>query len=185
MGTAFRGRAIIKFLFWAVATTVVFTYAISFYRSGQMAHWYYFKASADGYALNTRLVVDASPKQPITLEVGTFTVVDGLRAVLVHKGDILPDGATGVIDRQTVKKGRRAKLVGDRLLVLVPWELKESKGFTYRDEFTHKNVKTNPMSGVWNVVMVGLIGLCLGYLAEGFTDMVGLRFQKIDHTVGH
>jgi hypothetical protein len=33
--------------------------------------------------------------------------------------------------------------------------------------------------------MVGLIGLCLGYLAEGFTDFIGLKFQKIDHTVGH
>ena len=26
--------------------------------------------------------------------------------------------------------------------------------------------------------MVGLIGLCLGYLAEGFTDLIGLKFQK-------
>ena len=76
-------------------------------------------------------------------------------------------------------------LDGGRLKVSVPWEWHEKKGFRYKDSFTHKNVKTNPLSGVWNLVMVGLIGLCLGYLAEGFTDMLGWKFKKIDHTVGH
>jgi len=33
--------------------------------------------------------------------------------------------------------------------------------------------------------MVGLVGLCLGFLAEGFTDVLGFKFQKIDHSVGH
>jgi hypothetical protein len=29
------------------------------------------------------------------------------------------------------------------------------------------------------------VGLCLGFLAEGFTDVIGLKFRKIDHSVGH
>ena len=180
-----RARSVIKFLFWAAAAACVLWYCIHFYTSGKMVHWYYYQAKADGYAVNTKLFMDATPENPALLEVGSFTALDGLKAVRVKKGDILPDKTTGVIGTDTVEKGRRAKIEGGRLAVLIPWELKEAKGFKYKDTFTHKNVKTNPLSGVWNLVMVGTIGLCLGYLAEGFTDMVGLKFKKIDHHVGH
>ena len=180
-----RRRGLIKFLFWSVATVVVFTYAISTYRSGQMVHWYYFKAKADGYAVSPKLFADATPQNPATLAVGAFEDVHGLRAVPVKRGDVLPLGAMGVIDLATVDEGKRVKLERDSLVVMIPWQLKEAKGFMFRDEFTHKNVQTNPISGVWNVVMIGLIGVCLGYLAEGFTDLLGLKFEKIDHTVGH
>jgi hypothetical protein len=185
MGLSFRRRASIKFAFWALVTVVVFTYAISTYRSGQMVHWYYFKAKADGYALNTRLVSDATPQNPATLAIGNFEDVSGLRAVAVRNGDVLPEGATGVIDLATIAEGRRARLSGSSLIVMIPWQLVESKGFMYRDEFTHQNVQTNPQSGVWNVLMIGAMGLSLGYLAEGFTELLGLRLKKIDHTVGH
>ena len=180
-----RMRAAIKFLFWAVATVLVFTYAIHFYRSGKMVHWYYYKAKADGFAVNTRAFQDATPEKPAVLTIGDYSTLDGLKATAVKKGGILPAGTMGVIDLQTVQEGKRVQLDGDQLKVLIPWQFKEAKGFKYKDSFTHKNIRTNPLSGVWNLVMVGLIGLCLGYLAEGFTDFVGLKFQKIDHTVGH
>lgn len=185
MGLSSRHRAWIKFVFWTLTTVVVFSYAISTYRSGQMVHWYYFKAKADGYALNTRLVANATPENPATLAVGTFENVNGLRAVAVKKGDVLPEGATGVIDLVTIAEGKRVKLSNSSLIVMIPWQLVESKGFMYRDEFTHQNVQTNPRSGAWNVLMIAAIGLSLGYLAEGFTELLGLRLKKIDHTVVH
>lgn len=180
-----RMRGTIKFLFWAAAAAGVFWYAIGFYRSGKMVHWYYYQAKADGYAVNARAFMDATPEKPALLEIGDFGTLDGLQAKLVKKGEILPSNTTGVIALDLVEQGRRVALDGGRLKVSVPWEWHEKKGFRYKDSFTHKNVKTNPLSGVWNLVMVGLIGLCLGYLAEGFTDMLGWKFKKIDHTVGH
>lgn len=180
-----RGRAAIKFIFWATATVLVFAYCIRFYRSGTMVHWYYYKAKADGFAVNTKMFKDATPEMPALLDVGDYGVLDGLKATPVKKGDVLPTGATGVIDLKTVEDGKRVQLLEGKLKVLIPWQFKEAKGFKYKDSFTHKNIRTNPVSGVWNLVMVGLIGLCLGYLAEGFTDLIGLKFHKIDHTVGH
>lgn len=180
-----RTRAVIKFLFWGVAACLVFAYAIHTYRSGKMVHWYYFQAKADGFAVNARAFMDATPDHPAYVEIGDFPVLDGLKARAVKAGDILPRGATGVISEEMLKEGRRVSLEGNRLKVSVPWEMKEKKGFKYKDSFTHKNIRTNPWSGLWNIVMVGLVGLCLGYLAEGFTDMLGLKFKKIDHSVGH
>jgi hypothetical protein len=178
-------RAATKFIFWALATVLVFAYAIHFYRSGKMVSWYYYKAKADGFAVNTRAFSDATVEHPAVLAVGEFSSLDGLKATPVKKGDRLPTGATGVIDLKTVGESKRVRLDGGRLMILIPWQFKEAKGFKYKDSFTHKNIATNPLSGVWNLVMVGLIGLCLGYLAEGFTDFIGLEFKKIDHTVGH
>ena len=67
------------------------------------------------------------------------------------------------------------------MIVTVPWEIKESKGFKYKDRFIHKGVKTNPWSGVWNVAVVIGLGLCLGLMAEGATDLFGLEIKKIEH----
>jgi hypothetical protein len=180
-----RTRSIIKFVFWAAASAGSFWYAVHFYTSGRMVHWYYYQAKADGYAVNARAFSDATPERPAVLTVGDFQALDGLQARAVKKGDVLPEGATGVISLETLQEGRRAILEEGRLAVKVPWELKQAKGFKYKDTFTHKNIKTNPLSGLWNIVMVGLIGVCLGYMAEGFTDMLGLKFKKIDHSVGH
>lgn len=185
MPRRFETKAVIKFCFWAVATFFVLWYAIHFYTSGKMVHWYYYQANEEGYAVNSRLFADATVDKPAYLAIGDFKKLEDLQAVHVKKGDILPEQTTGVIGMDIVEKGRRATIEGDKLKVMIPWEWKESKGFKFKDAFTHKNIKTNPLSGVWNLVMVGLIGICLGYLAEGFTDMMGLKFQKIDHTAGH
>jgi hypothetical protein len=185
MHRKFRVRALVKFLFWVVATTVVVAYAINTYRSGQMVRWYYFQSKADGYAVNATAFQQATRENPISLIIGEYADVSGLRAVRVTKGSRLPEGANGVIDLATVEKGDRVRVDAGRLVVAVPWQIKEAKGFKFRDGFTHKNIRTNPLSGLWNLVMVGLVGLCLGFLAEGFTDLIGLEFQKIDHSVGH
>ena len=185
MHTESRTRALIKFLFWTVATIAVGTYAINAYRSGQLVRWYYFQSKADGYAVNTKAFEQATREHPVSLTVGDFSDVGGLRAERVTKGGRLPEGTNGVIDLATVDEGTRVRIVDGRLVVAVPWLIKEAKGFKFRDGFTHKNIRTNPYAGVWNLVMVGLVGLCLGFLAEGFTDLLGLRFQKIDHSVGH
>jgi hypothetical protein len=185
MHTQFRGRALIKFLFWAVSTVLVFAYAISTYRSGQMVRWYYFQAKADGYAINAKAFEQATRENPVSLVIGEFADVAGQRAVRVAKGSRLPQGTNGVIDLATVDAGDRVRLDGGQLVVTVPWQIKEAKGFKFRDGFTHKNIRTNPWAGLWNLVMVGLVGLCLGFLAEGFTDVLGLKFEKIDHSVGH
>jgi hypothetical protein len=178
-----RERAALKFLAWLLVSAALFGYAINEYASGAMLRWYYYQAKADGYAVNARAFAEATPAHPAALQIGAFTRVDGLRAVRVRAGDRLPEGATGVIDADTVRKGMRARLDGDHLLVLVPWEVRESNGFTFRDGFAHKNIRANPLSGVWNLVMVLLMGLSLGLMAEGFTDLLGVRLQKSDHTV--
>jgi ABC-type dipeptide/oligopeptide/nickel transport system permease subunit len=49
----------------------------------------------------------------------------------------------------------------------------------------HKGIQTNPWAAVWNVVMVITIGLSLGFMAEGLTDALGMRFEKISHFQGH
>ena len=59
--------------------------------------------------------------------------------------------------------------------------MKEAKGFKFKDTFKHKGVETWPWSGVWNVLIVALLGLSLGLMAEGFTDMLGLKLEKIQH----
>lgn len=83
MHTQSRGRALIKFLFWTIATIVVFAYAINTYRSGQLVGWYYFQARADGYAINAKAFEQATPENPVSLVVGDFPDVTGLRAVRV------------------------------------------------------------------------------------------------------
>jgi hypothetical protein len=185
METQSRGRALIKFLFWMVATVLTFSYTINTYRSGQLVRWYYFQAKADGYAINAKAFEQATRERPVSLAVGDFPDVRGLRAARVTKGSRLPEGTNGVIDLATVDAGDRVRLDGGQLVVTVPWQIKEAKGFKFRDGFTHKNIRTNPWAGLWNLVMVGLVGLCLGFLAEGFTDVLGLKFEKIDHSVGH
>ena len=89
----------------------------------------------------------------------------------------------GIIDEKTVKEGKRVALDGSTLKVMVPSQIKESKGFKYKDTFKHKGIRTNPWSGAWNVAMVLCLGLALGLVAEGFTDLLGMKIEKIQH--GH
>jgi hypothetical protein len=178
-----RGKAAFKFCFWLVISAALFGYIIWTYNSGQMIQWYYYTASLDGYAVDANRFVNADKKNPALLNIRKQNEVDGLVAVPVSKGDRLPRNANGVISRDEIKTGKRAIVQGENIKVMVPWQIKETKGFKFKDTFKHKGIKTNPWAGAWNVLMVLSLGLSLGLLAEGFTDLLGLKIHKIQH--GH
>jgi hypothetical protein len=180
-----RGRAVVKFGFWALVTVVLFGVAWRSYTSGQMAAWYYYQASADGYAVNSNTFEDATAEVPAMLQVGSFERIEGLQAVPVREGDRLPANANGLILTSVMEEGKRARLEGDTVVVTQPWKIAESKGFKYKDTFKHKGVRTYPWAAVWNVAMTLGIGLALGFMAEGFTDLIGIKLEKIRHFEGH
>ena len=178
-----RRKAAFKFCFWLAATVALFGYIIHSYTSGQMIQWYYYTASLDGYAVNANLSMSATKEKPVVLNITKQDEVNGLVAVPVAKGDRLPKNANGVISLAELKSGKRAVLEGQTIKVTVPWQIKETKGFKFRDTFKHKGVRTNPWSGAWNVAMVLGLGLSLGLLAEGFTDLMGMKIGELQH--GH
>jgi hypothetical protein len=181
MAEAMRGRAVIKFVIWTILSVALIYYAFSTYNSGQMVTWYYYRAAMDGYAVNVSAFQDATHEKPAMLQIGSFPKIEGLQAVLVKKGDRLPRNANGVIGTKVLKDGKRAKVEGNFIKVTVPSEVQEKSGFKYKDTFKHKGIQTNQWSGVWNVAVVIALGLCLGLMAEGFTDMMGYRIKKIQH----
>jgi len=183
MAETHRGKAAFKFCFWLAASVALFVYIIHSYTSGQMIQWYYYTASLDGYAVEANLFMGATKDKPVLLSIANQDEVKGLVAIPVAKGDRLPKNANGVISLSELKSGKRVALEGQTIKVTVPWQIKEAKGFKYKDTFKHKGVKTNPWSGAWNVAMVLSVGLSLGLLAEGFTDLVGIKIEKIQH--GH
>jgi hypothetical protein len=176
-----RRRGIVKFSFWTLVSTAVIVFTVRSYTSGQMAEWFYHRASLGGYAINADAFKNATKDQPALLAVVQGDAVQGLQAVRVEKGQRLPRNSNGVIADDVLSKGKRAALAGATLKVLVPWETKEAKGFKFKDTFKHKGILTWPWGGVWNVVIVALLGLSLGLMAEGFTDMLGLKLKKIQH----
>lgn len=171
----------IKFVFWLAVSVGLFYYAFHSYSTGQMVSWYYYETKTDGYAVHSAYFKDATKEKPAVLQIGKFDKIEGLQAVLVKKGDRLPQNADGVISSKMIKEEKRAKLEGETIKVLVGSEVKDAKGFKYKDTFKHKGVETNPWSGAWNVVMVLAIGLSLGLMAEGFTDIMGLKLEKGHH----
>jgi hypothetical protein len=180
-----KTRGAIKFVVWTIASVAMIYFVFHSYNSGQMVRWYYYQTKVDGYAINVNSFKDATKERPAVLEIQPGAQkIEGRVAVPVKKGDRLPEGANGVIDKKVLEAGKRAKVEGDKLIVLVPWEIKESKGFKYKDTFIHKGVETNPWSGVWNVAVVIALGFSLGLMAEGLTDMLGWKIKKIDH-YGH
>jgi len=178
-----RGKAAFKFCFWLVASVALFGYIIYTYNSGQMIQWYYYTASLDGYAIDANQSMNATKDKPAVLSIRKQDQVDGLVAIPVSKGDRLPKSANGVISLAEVKSGKRAVVQGETIKVTVPWQIKEAKGFKYKDTFKHKGIRTNPWAGIWNVAMVLTLGLSLGLVAEGFTDLMGYKIEKIQH--GH
>ncbi|MFH0901491.1 MAG: hypothetical protein V2A73_12765 [Pseudomonadota bacterium] len=185
MGGPTRVRAAIKFLFWVAASTGVVGLVVHSFRSGQMTGWYYHRSSVDGYAIDADGIGEATKEHPVVLGIGDFAQIDGLQAVPVKKGQRLPRNANGVIAETILKEGRRATLEENQIVVRIPWEVKQAKGFKFKDTFKHKGVKTNPWSAPWNVGIVFALGICLGFMAEGFTDLLGMRIQKIKHFEGH
>jgi hypothetical protein len=176
-----RKRGIVKFTFWAIIAACVTIGTVRSYTSGQMVAWFYHRAAESGYAINVNTFKQASKDNPASLRIVGAAEIDGPVAVRVRKGDLLPRNANGVISDQTLAKGKRALVTGSVLKVLVPWEIKEAKGFKFKDSFQHKGIETWPWSGVWNVLIVLLLGISLGLMAEGFTDMLGIRIEKIQH----
>jgi hypothetical protein len=181
MAEAMKGRAIIKFVIWTILSVVLFAYAWSTYRSGQMVTWFYYRAATDGYAVNESYFKDATKEKPAMLQIGNFQKIEGLQAVLIKKGDRLPGNADGIISSKILKEGKRAKVEGNTLKVMIPSQIQEKSGIKYKDTFKHKGVQTNPWSGVWNVAVIVALGFSLGLMAEGFTDMMGFEIKKIKH----
>ena len=178
-----RRKRVFKFSFWLIVSAGLFLYIVRSYTSGQMINWYYYTASLDGYAVDANLSMNATKDNPVMLNVAKQDEIKGLMAIPVAKGDRLPKNANGVISLAEIKTGKRVALEGQTIKVTVPWQIKESKGFKYKDTFKHKGIKTNPWSGAWNVAMVLCLGLSLGLFAEGLTDLMGMKIEKIDH--GH
>ncbi|MEN6440471.1 MAG: hypothetical protein ABFD97_18000 [Syntrophobacter sp.] len=179
-----KTKGTIKFLVWGILAVALVYYTWHSYSSGQMITWYYWEANQDGYAINADTFRNATKEKPAVLEIGSFAAISGLQAVKVKKGDRLPQNCNGIISEKIIKEGKRATLDGNSLKVTVPTETKEAKGFKYKDSFKHKGIHTNPWSGVQNLFMVIGMGLTLGYMAEGFTDMMGIKLQKIKHYEG-
>ena len=179
--TASRQRGIVKFIFWALVASAAIVFTVRSYTSGQMIEWFYHRSSISGYAVNADAFKGASKDKPALLQVTKGDTVDGLQAIRVEKGQLLPRNSNGVISDEVLAKGKRAAIAATTLKVFVPWEMKEAKGFKFKDTFKHKGIVTWPWVGVWNVLVVALLGLSLGLMAEGFTDMFGLKLEKIRH----
>jgi hypothetical protein len=178
-------RGTIKFLFWTAVACALVVVAVRSHISGQMAAWYYHTASEDGYAINAHTFKDATKSKPAVLEIGQFQRIEGLQAVPMKKGERLPANANGIISADVLKRGRRATLQGNQISVTVPFQIQEKSGFKFKDGFTHKGIRTNPWAALWNIVMVTGLGLSLGFMAEGFTDVLGIKLEKIRHFEAH
>ncbi|MHB1416642.1 MAG: hypothetical protein ACYC1C_15450 [Chloroflexota bacterium] len=176
-----RTRNLIKLAFWSLATAIVFGYAINTFVGGGLTGMYFYKAKADGYAIHYGTVENATPAQPVLLTVTDSSVVEGNQAVPVKKGDLLPANTSSVISQAEVEDGRRVKLEDGQLAVLIPWEVTTSHGVASKESLRNKNIETDPMGGVWNLVMVMLMGLCLGLLGESVTDVMGIKVKKTAH----
>jgi hypothetical protein len=176
-----RVRGTIKFIVWTLLSIGMIYFTWHSYDSGQMIEWYYYQSKSDGYAINADRFKDATKEKPVVLEIAKVGEITGLQAVPVKKGDRLPKGCNGVITKKDLEEGKRVALVGETIKVSIPTQVKEAKGFKYKDTFKHKGVMTNQWSGAWNVTVVILLGLCLGLMAEGFTDMLGFKLKKIKH----
>jgi hypothetical protein len=180
-----KGRAAVKFGFWTILAAAMFVLVAHLHMSGRFARWYYFKASADGYAVNADSFKNANEKEPAYLEIGKFERIEGLQAVEVKKGDRLPELANGIIGKDVLEKGERAALEGTRIKVIKPFKIEDAKGFKFKNTFKHKGVKTDPWAAPINVFLVIGLGLTLGFMAEGFTDLIGIKVEKIHHFEGH
>jgi hypothetical protein len=180
-----RKRAAIKLGFWTLVAAALIGVIVQAFVSGQMAAGFYYKAAGDGYAVDADTFRDATAAEPAVLKVGRFEAIDGPVAVPVKKGDRLPARANGIILADVIAKGKRAALDGETVRVTIPWEIQQAKGFKFKDTFKHKGIATNPWAAVWNVFMVLTLGLALGFMAEGFTDLLGFKLEKIRHFEGH
>ena len=103
------------------------------YFNGTLVSWYYYKAKSDGWAVNAEAFKKASKDLPAILEIGQFEKIEGLQAVPVKKGDRLPANTNGIIEKKVVEEGKRVTLEGNTLKVTVPSQVKEAKGFKFKE----------------------------------------------------
>jgi hypothetical protein len=185
MAEEVRRKGAVKFVFWTLAAIGITTIIVHSFMSGQMANWYYYESAADGYAVNADSFFNATKQRPAILSIRDTDQISDLVAVPVKVGDRLPRNATGVIEGKVLQTGKRAVIDGQTIKVMIPWEVVETKGFRFRDSFEHKGIRTFGWAAVWNVVMVLSLGLALGYMAEGMTDLLGIKLEKIKHFEGH
>lgn len=181
MAETSKTRGAIKFFVWTAVAAALIAHLWIEYDNGTLVSWYYYKAASDGWAVNADTFKNATEEKPAILEIGPFHEIEGLQAVPVKKGDRLPINTNGVIDETTVQEGKRVTLEGRSLKVTAPVQIKESAGFKYKDSFKHKGIETYQWGGVWSVGFILALGLALGLMAEGFTDMCGYKIEKIDH----
>lgn len=184
MAEASKTRGAIKFIIWGAITVAISVMFWVEYYNGTLVSWYYYEAAKDGWAINAATFAHASKDKPAILEIGTFQKIEGLQAVPVKKGDRLPTNTTGIIEKKIVQEGKRVTLEGNTLKVTVPSQIREAKGFKYKDTFMHKGLQTYAWGGAYNVAFILFLGLALGLMAEGFTDMCGLKLDKIKHYEG-
>jgi hypothetical protein len=185
MSAPSKGKGAVKFVFWSLISAGLFVWVAHLHSSGRFSEWYYYRAADDGYAINADTFNNATKEQPAFLQIGSYSQIDGLEAVPVKKGDRMPLKANGIISNELLSKGVRASLDGNQVKVSIPWEIAQSKGFKYKDTFKHKGVETFPWAAVVNVALVVGLGIALGYMAEGFTDLIGIKIEKIRHFEGH
>ncbi|MHB1132958.1 MAG: hypothetical protein ACYC4L_11275 [Chloroflexota bacterium] len=178
-------RTMVRLVFWAVAAALIFAFVVNSYTSGEMVNWFYYRASLDGYAIDDRAFMDATTEQPAFVTIVQQDFISGPQAVRVRAGDLMPRGANGVIADAEVQDGKRVALEGNRIKVMVPTQLKEAKGITYKDTYKHKGIQTNPLSGPWNVLVVLTMGLTMGMLAQALTDLFGLEFKQATKASAH
>jgi len=179
-----KTKGTIKFVVWTAIAAALISYLWIEYYNGTLASWYYYKAKSDGWAVNANAFKDAAKDKPAVLQIGSFEKIEGLQAVPVKKGDRLPANTNGIIDKKTVDEGKRVTLDGNTLKVTVPTQVKEAKGFKFKDTFKHKGIQTSEWGGAWCVGFILVLGFALGMTAEGFTDMCGLKLTKIKHYEG-
>ncbi len=184
MAKMFQPRGTIKFAVWTAVSIGISVWFWMQYYNGTLLNQYYYKTKTSGWAVHAEDFKTANKDKPAILQIGSFEKIEGLQAVPVKKGDRLPVNATGVIDEKTVKEGKRVALEGNTLKVMIPSQIKEAKGFKYKDTFTHKGVETDPWGGAWAVGFILVLGFSLGSMAEGFTDMIGMEIHKIKHFEG-
>lgn len=182
-----RNKASVKLIFWLIVAAGLISYVVHSYTSGQMIRWYYYRASVDGYAIDANTFAKATKQNPAELTIVTANEIKGLQAVPVKTGDRLPEHANGVLALSELKAAKRVSMDAktNTIRVMAPSQIKESKGLKYKDTFKHKGVRTNPWAALWNVAMVLMLGLSLGLLAEGVTDFMGMKIEKIDHAIAH
>ena len=175
MAEASKTRGVIKFVVWTAIAAVLFGYLWVEYYDGTLVSWYYYRAASDGWAVNSDAFKDASKDKPAVLQIGSFEKIEGLQAVSVKKGDRLPANTNGIIDKKTVTEGKRVTLEGNTLKVTVPTQIKESKGFKYKDTFKHKGIETNPVGGALEHALYYCPRTCLRPHGRGIHGYVRLQ----------